>query len=483
MNNQPGRKFSLAGAANEALKHLDQAERLLRQIPTAGLINAWTSDESAQTGGKRTFEEFLDVARDLDSSLKTFAEFTDDAASELPIRLLREWHQAFRQMLDGRQNVWLDFSPVVRTPRLTVGPSHLMRPFEALWDSCRAAGLLSGTLYLPNADGRLSSGFLRMKLCVPRERALEINPVHPSWNFTAPTIYLPGEATARALTYPGTAEDEGGASEVHRWHETLAGHLSEISATALGGTLVLCCSYIDVRALSALLTDGLGGRLLSSLSGGSLRTSVEEFIQQSRKKARPVWLATGSAWTRSRSGGPRNVRSGLGYPVDRFGRHARAVWNQQNSGAHSQGQTPRVRHGGDGSRAPAQARAWASDSTRRRGWPPDLGDGWPLTRTAVELLQAGVWPRLCVSSQGNLWVEKRIAATSVTAQRLFHTQEEPCGTLGVPLRCLFLAVPAILAGGAAMMAVAGILFFHEPPSWQRLLGVALALAGLFLLRK
>ena len=44
-------------------------------------------------------------------------------------------------------------------------------------------------------------------------------------------------------------------------------------------------------------------------------------------------------------------------------------------------------------------------------------------------------------------------------------------------------VPAILAGGAAMMAVAGIAFFHEPPSWQRLLGIAFALAGLFLLRK
>jgi bacterial/archaeal transporter family protein len=45
------------------------------------------------------------------------------------------------------------------------------------------------------------------------------------------------------------------------------------------------------------------------------------------------------------------------------------------------------------------------------------------------------------------------------------------------------SVPAILAGGAAIMAVAGILFFHETPSWQRMVGVALAIAGLFLLRK
>jgi transporter family protein len=45
------------------------------------------------------------------------------------------------------------------------------------------------------------------------------------------------------------------------------------------------------------------------------------------------------------------------------------------------------------------------------------------------------------------------------------------------------SVPAILAGGAAIMAVAGILFFREPPSWQRVVGIAFALIGLFFLRK
>jgi bacterial/archaeal transporter family protein len=44
------------------------------------------------------------------------------------------------------------------------------------------------------------------------------------------------------------------------------------------------------------------------------------------------------------------------------------------------------------------------------------------------------------------------------------------------------AVPMILAGGAALMAVAGICFFREPTSWPRLLGIALSIVGLFLLR-
>jgi uncharacterized membrane protein len=44
------------------------------------------------------------------------------------------------------------------------------------------------------------------------------------------------------------------------------------------------------------------------------------------------------------------------------------------------------------------------------------------------------------------------------------------------------AVPMVLAGGAALMAIAGLLFFKEPFSWMRILGIVLSLSGLFLLK-
>jgi transporter family protein len=44
------------------------------------------------------------------------------------------------------------------------------------------------------------------------------------------------------------------------------------------------------------------------------------------------------------------------------------------------------------------------------------------------------------------------------------------------------AVPAILAVGAAMMALAGFAVFHETATWQRVLGIVLAITGLVLLR-
>ncbi len=44
------------------------------------------------------------------------------------------------------------------------------------------------------------------------------------------------------------------------------------------------------------------------------------------------------------------------------------------------------------------------------------------------------------------------------------------------------AVPVILAGGAALMAIVGIFFFKEAASWPRLLGIVLSIAGLLLLK-
>ena len=88
-----------------------------------------------------------------------------------------------------------------------------------------------------------------------------------------------------------------------------------------------------------------------------------------------------------------------------------------------------------------------------------------------------------------LWLGKRWNQTSSSPGVLYSLLTGICvgaGTIaffllfqkGGPLS----AVPMILAGGGALMALAGILFFKEPASWPRLLGIIFALVGLFLLR-
>jgi bacterial/archaeal transporter family protein len=44
------------------------------------------------------------------------------------------------------------------------------------------------------------------------------------------------------------------------------------------------------------------------------------------------------------------------------------------------------------------------------------------------------------------------------------------------------AVPMVLAGGAALMALAGMVFFREPLHWSRVVGIGLAIGGLYLLQ-
>ena len=45
------------------------------------------------------------------------------------------------------------------------------------------------------------------------------------------------------------------------------------------------------------------------------------------------------------------------------------------------------------------------------------------------------------------------------------------------------ALPMVLAAGAALMALSGLFFFGEKPTASRLLGIALSIAGIILLKK
>ncbi len=44
------------------------------------------------------------------------------------------------------------------------------------------------------------------------------------------------------------------------------------------------------------------------------------------------------------------------------------------------------------------------------------------------------------------------------------------------------AVPIVLAGGAALMALIGIFIFHEPVTLKNILGISFAIVGLYLLK-
>ena len=90
---------------------------------------------------------------------------------------------------------------------------------------------------------------------------------------------------------------------------------------------------------------------------------------------------------------------------------------------------------------------------------------------------------------GGLWLARKWNQTATSPGVFYSVLTGICVGAGTILFFLLFqkggplsAVPTILAGGAGIMAVTGILFFKEPASWPRLLGIALAIAGLILLR-
>lgn len=88
------------------------------------------------------------------------------------------------------------------------------------------------------------------------------------------------------------------------------------------------------------------------------------------------------------------------------------------------------------------------------------------------LKHSGAWPQTA-SGSGlffSVLTGVCVGAGTVTFFLLFQR--------GGPLS----AVPMVLAGGAALMALAGIVFFREPVHWSRVLGIGFAIGGLYLLQ-
>ena len=92
----------------------------------------------------------------------------------------------------------------------------------------------------------------------------------------------------------------------------------------------------------------------------------------------------------------------------------------------------------------------------------------------VVLMQFGGERNLLFSRSGMLWSAMAglcVGVGTIAFYLLFQR--------GGPLS----AVPGILAGGVAFVALVGLLGFHEQPSLARLAGIVLSVAGLWLLSR
>lgn len=211
-------------------------------------------------------------------------------------RVLRD-AEAVGDLLIRSRPVRVSLSEVRAYPTVRMGHGSLPASLAALWDGVFAALLLSATLYVDTRDGGSSAGYYARQLAVPIMRLRELPRISTAWLYSTPTLHLPAPAAATALCPVPRTEGDAISEAAHaRYYDTLAEAVLRATATAIGGTLVLCASYGAVEALATRLEAPLGPRLLVQRRGVGFGRWITVYRDMGAA-ARPVWLATGPAWT------------------------------------------------------------------------------------------------------------------------------------------------------------------------------------------
>lgn len=194
----------------------------------------------------------------------------------------------------GTHEVSVTLSPVRKLAKLTVGPRTVSHYLQHLWSTCDSAALMSATLYVPTARGDTSFYISRI-LSLPADRIAQTVAEHPDWITSTPLLMLPDKSALPVLTPPsGEALSPNALSS---WMAHVARVVRHAAASSRGGTLVLLSGYERLDLLAELLSASLAERLVVQRPNKGVARCEAEFRHLASNDHRPIWLATGGAWT------------------------------------------------------------------------------------------------------------------------------------------------------------------------------------------
>lgn len=187
------------------------------------------------------------------------------------------------------------FSPKYRHVSFMMGPASLRKSFADIWNDTERAALFSATLYLPRRYAMPTCGLIAASLNLPKDRLQTMEPVMPTW-VTSDVAVMTSKDDPERFIPPNESRHEEFETKQHEWHKAVAQRIAFATQTALGGTLVLLTSYETLSALAGLLAAPLGERLVVQ-QRDAFRQALDQYRKLYRDGKRPVWLATGPAWT------------------------------------------------------------------------------------------------------------------------------------------------------------------------------------------
>lgn len=286
---------------------INAAGQLVESI--TGLITALRQDSRIKDG----FGVHENVARRIRSAVSDWKPLLD--------RSKRGDREELAKMMSSIKHIesaqdhhlGLSFSPVIRMPSIQAGPGSVRGTLDGIWSRIQGGVLVSATVFIPDTGGMLSSNFLAGKLALPVGRTRPIGPYVGSWVTATPVLCLPAIKDRDILSYPKDVVSDDDADEVEgtqhaashsasseafdRWADAVAKSIVHAAKTAVGGTLVLSPAYRDIRSMATRLNLSLERRLIVHKPDVPFSAQRQSFEEMSRAGKRPVWIATGAAWT------------------------------------------------------------------------------------------------------------------------------------------------------------------------------------------
>lgn len=178
-----------------------------------------------------------------------------------------------------------------------VGPQSIQKYLVARWETTPMCMLLSGTLAHLGSNGASFSA-IKAELGISPDREGYTAPIHPSWLHSTPTLYTPDVSVFHNFVPPSGIDPDP--ESMTYWLSWCAKAIAVAADDAKGGTLVLMTSYERVELLSQIIEQKhphLASRLITQDRRQRISSLAEDFKRRARNDERPIWIATGPAWT------------------------------------------------------------------------------------------------------------------------------------------------------------------------------------------
>lgn len=135
-------------------------------------------------------------------------------------------------------------------------------------------------------------------VAISEERLASTSTFHPSWVAGSATLYQPSQQCFHQYVPP--KPDDLNPLALSFWLNSVAYAINQISSDTKGGMLVLMTGYERLDVLAKAIEESfpkISKRLIVQKRHQGVAACATAFKDMGRQGLKPIWLATGAAWT------------------------------------------------------------------------------------------------------------------------------------------------------------------------------------------